>query len=58
MDFGGFIVCPRCAEIDDRTERYRHLAKQVSDMKASEAIVQLIAKLAVEKLGLHPASKT
>lgn len=57
MDLGA-TLCVRCAEIDDRTERYRQLAKQVSDAMAGEAIVRLIAKLAAEKLGLHPKSTT
>jgi hypothetical protein len=47
-------VCDRCVEIDNRTERYRELAKFVSDAAALESIARLIAELADEKRGLHP----
>jgi hypothetical protein len=45
---------PRCFEIDDRAERYRELAKHVSDALAGEAIDRRIAKGVAEKPDLHP----
>jgi hypothetical protein len=48
-------VCDRCGEIDNQTDRYRELAKSVSDRRALEAVDHLIAKLEAEKLALHPS---
>jgi hypothetical protein len=46
-------MCKKCDDIDIRAERYRHLAKGVTDKAALESIEQLIADLEYQKQLLH-----
>jgi hypothetical protein len=50
-------MCERCGEIDNSTGRYRWLARGILDRGALEALEKLVAKLAAEKMALHPTPK-
>jgi hypothetical protein len=47
-------MCEKCQEIDRKIERYRTLAKQVSDPMTHEEAKKLIDKFEAEKGALHP----
>jgi hypothetical protein len=47
-------MCEKCLEIDEKIERYRRLAKQISDPMANEQAERLIADLKAKKDSFHP----
>jgi hypothetical protein len=50
-------VCERCIKIDIQIERYRQIAKMISDEITLDGIDSTIADLEAQKLALHPTSE-
>jgi hypothetical protein len=48
-------MCQRCVELDEKIERYRALARRVTDRMTLDAIARLIKKMEARKAALHPA---
>ncbi|SHN80770.1 hypothetical protein SAMN05444170_4499 [Bradyrhizobium erythrophlei] len=47
-------MCEKCVEIDSKIERYKRLARQMSDKRTLEGIDELIRQHEAEKTALHP----
>jgi hypothetical protein len=47
-------MCERCVELDRKIEHYRLLASRITDQPTVDGIKQLIERMQVEKLSLHP----
>lgn len=47
-------MCEKCAEIDNRIERYRRLLTGVADQVTVDRAKELIADLESQKVALHP----
>jgi hypothetical protein len=50
-------MCDKCDEIDKKIERYRRLARQVTDQPFNERALVVIADLEGNKRTLHPEQK-
>ena len=51
-------MCEKCKELDDRVERYQHLARNVTDERTLAGIHGLIKELEAEKAALHREQET
>ena len=47
-------MCEKCAEIDQKMERYRTLAARILDQPTIDGIQKLVAELEAQKVVLHP----
>ena len=47
-------MCGKCVELDRKIEHYRMLASRITDQPTVDGIKQLIERMQVEKLLLHP----
>jgi hypothetical protein len=47
-------MCERCVELDTRIEHYRLLASRITDQATIDGIKDLIERLQVQKVALHP----
>jgi hypothetical protein len=47
-------MCQRCVELEEKIERYRALARRVTDKATLEGIAMLIEKMEANKAALHP----
>ena len=52
--FEAAIMCGKCVELDRKIEHYRMLASRITDQPTVDGIKQLIERMQVEKLLLHP----
>jgi hypothetical protein len=46
-------MCEKCREINEKIERYRRPAGQITDQQFSERIEGLTAELEAQKVALH-----
>jgi hypothetical protein len=50
----GTDMCEKCAELDERIERYRRVSSSINDQLTIDRIKALIEELQVQKAALHP----
>jgi hypothetical protein len=47
-------MCEKCAELDERIERYRRVSSSINDQLTIDRIKELIEELQVKKAAFHP----
>jgi hypothetical protein len=47
-------MCDKCAELDERIERYRRVSSSINDQLTIDRIKTLIEELQAQKAALHP----
>jgi hypothetical protein len=47
-------MCEKCEPINEKIERYRRLAKNITDRQTLDGITHLIGELEAQKKALHP----
>jgi hypothetical protein len=50
-------MCDKCAELDNRIERYRRVASSINDQLTIDRLKVMIADLEAQKVALHPEQK-
>jgi cell fate (sporulation/competence/biofilm development) regulator YmcA (YheA/YmcA/DUF963 family) len=50
----GTDMCEKCAELDERIERYRRVSSSINDQLTIDRIKELIEELQLQKAALHP----
>jgi hypothetical protein len=50
----GTDMCEKCAELDERIERYRRVSSSITDQLTIDRIKGLMEELQVEKAAFHP----
>jgi hypothetical protein len=53
----GTNMCDKCAELDNRIERYRRVASSINDQLTIDRLKDMIADLEAQKVALHPEQK-
>jgi hypothetical protein len=48
------FMCEKCAELDNKIAHYGRLALSVTDARTVDGINELIDKMKVERVALHP----
>jgi hypothetical protein len=46
-------MCEKCAELDERIERYRRVSSSINDQLTIDRIKSMIADLEAQKVALH-----
>jgi hypothetical protein len=47
-------MCERCVELDAKIDRYKQMARMVTDQRTLDAIAKAIEEANAEKAALHP----
>jgi len=47
-------MCEKCAELDERIERYRRVSSSINDQLTIDRIKALIEELQAQKASFHP----
>jgi len=47
-------MCDKCVELDSKIEHYRFMASRTTDQPMLDGIKELIERMQVQKLALHP----
>jgi hypothetical protein len=53
----GTDMCEKCAELDERIERYRRISSSINDQLTIDRIKALIEELQVQKAAFHPGDE-